>query len=151
METYSCEFCGGSRHPVASSGFYFQKSVDDFKLQIEEITELILRRLMPNPPVSLIDTEESDDVMEVIFYEEQFLRQQSTAHVISPLLAYTPPIPFLATTEPLETLLMGDEVISTTPAKENDEFIKSSIDDLVPIPRVSEVTLVSTNLECSIY
>ncbi|GJV46415.1 hypothetical protein Tco_1430951, partial [Tanacetum coccineum] len=43
--------------------------------------------------------------------------------------------------EPLETLLMGDEVISTTPAKENDEFIKSSIDDLVPILRVSEVTL----------
>ncbi|GJX81064.1 hypothetical protein Tco_0329213 [Tanacetum coccineum] len=51
--------------------------------------------------------------------------------------------------EPLDTLLLGDEVISTTPARENDEFIKSSIDDLVPIPRESEVTLVSTDLECS--
>ncbi|GJY68472.1 hypothetical protein Tco_0471454 [Tanacetum coccineum] len=49
--------------------------------------------------------------------------------------------------EPLDTLLMGDEVISTTPARENDEFIKSSIDDIVPIPRKSEVTSDS-NLEC---
>ncbi|GKC94593.1 hypothetical protein Tco_1160035, partial [Tanacetum coccineum] len=56
---------------------YFQKSVDDFKLQIEGIMKSILRRLMPNPPVSLIDTEESDDVTEVIFNEEQFLRQQT--------------------------------------------------------------------------
>ncbi|GKD67965.1 hypothetical protein Tco_1322055, partial [Tanacetum coccineum] len=51
--------------------------------------------------------------------------------------------------EPLDPLLMGDEVISTTPARKNDEFIKSSVDDFVPIPRKSEVTLVSTDLECS--
>ncbi|GKC46355.1 hypothetical protein Tco_1064077, partial [Tanacetum coccineum] len=42
------------------------------------------------------------------------------------------------TKEPSDTLLMGDEVISTTPKRENDEFIKSSVDDLVPIPRESE-------------
>nr|GFB53820.1 hypothetical protein [Tanacetum cinerariifolium] len=42
---------------------------------------------------------------------------------------------------------MGDEVISTTPAKENNELIKSSVDDLVPIPRESEVTLVCEDLE----
>ncbi|GJV11907.1 hypothetical protein Tco_1353448 [Tanacetum coccineum] len=52
------------------------------------------------------------------------------------------------TKEPLDTLLMGDEVISTTPERENDEFIKSSVDDLVPILRESEVTSDS-NLECS--
>ncbi|GJW13667.1 hypothetical protein Tco_0017800 [Tanacetum coccineum] len=43
---------------------------------------------------------------------------------------------------------MEDEVISTTPERENDEFIKSSVDDLVPIPRESEVTSVCDNLEC---
>ncbi|GJU49973.1 hypothetical protein Tco_1219528 [Tanacetum coccineum] len=131
---------GGYESPPMDS--YFQKNVDDFKLQIEGITESILRRLIPNPPVSLIDTEESDDVAKVIFDEEQFLRQQSIVHVTPPLLAYTPPPPFLATMEPLDTLLMGDEVINTTPARENDEFIKSSVDDLVSIPRESEVTLV---------
>ncbi|GKC15495.1 hypothetical protein Tco_1012277 [Tanacetum coccineum] len=114
----------------------------DMSVCAEGITESILRRLIPNPPVSLIDTEESDDVAEVIFEEEQFLRQQSTVHVTPPLLAYTPPPPFLATMEPLDTLLMGDEVINTTPARENDEFIKSSVDDLVSIPREFEVTLV---------
>ncbi|GJZ79946.1 hypothetical protein Tco_0644783 [Tanacetum coccineum] len=42
---------------------------------------------------------------------------------------------------------MGDGVISTTPERENDEFIKSSVDDLVPIPRESEVTSVYVDLE----
>ncbi|GJR65349.1 hypothetical protein Tco_0011414 [Tanacetum coccineum] len=43
---------------------------------------------------------------------------------------------------------MGDEVISTTPKRENDKFIKSSVDELVPIPRESEVTSVFNDLEC---
>ncbi|GKF33493.1 hypothetical protein Tco_0106693 [Tanacetum coccineum] len=51
--------------------------------------------------------------------------------------AYTPSLPFLATIEPANTLLMGDEVITTIPIRENDKFIKSSVDDLVPIPRES--------------
>ncbi|GKA12967.1 hypothetical protein Tco_0692513 [Tanacetum coccineum] len=42
---------------------------------------------------------------------------------------------------------MGDEVIRTTPERENEEFIKSSVDDLVPIPRESEVTPVYVDLE----
>ncbi|GKA19045.1 hypothetical protein Tco_0698960 [Tanacetum coccineum] len=62
--------------------------------------------------------------------------------------AYTPSIPFLDTMEPTYTLLMGDEVISTIPARETDEFIKSSVDDLVPIPRESEETSDSV-LECN--
>ncbi|GKC38860.1 hypothetical protein Tco_1051244 [Tanacetum coccineum] len=53
------------------------------------------------------------------------------------------------TKEPLDTLLMGDEVISTTPERENNEFIKSSVDDLVPILRESEVTSVYDDLECN--
>ncbi|GJS26802.1 hypothetical protein Tco_0487422 [Tanacetum coccineum] len=52
------------------------------------------------------------------------------------------------TKEPSDTLLMGDEVISTTPERENNELIKSSVDDLVPIPRESEVTSVCDDLEC---
>ncbi|GJT45204.1 hypothetical protein Tco_0953919 [Tanacetum coccineum] len=51
--------------------------------------------------------------------------------------------------EPLDAFLMGDEVISTILAREIDEFIKSSVDDLVPIPKESEVTLVNPVLECN--
>ncbi|GJV37632.1 hypothetical protein Tco_1410109 [Tanacetum coccineum] len=49
--------------------------------------------------------------------------------------------------EPADTILMGDEDISTILARETDKFIKSSVDDLVPILRESEVTSDS-NLEC---
>ncbi|GKE56970.1 hypothetical protein Tco_1496155 [Tanacetum coccineum] len=52
------------------------------------------------------------------------------------------------TMEPSDTFLMGVEVISTILARENDEFIKSSVDDLVPIPRESKVTSVYDDLEC---
>ncbi|GJV17129.1 hypothetical protein Tco_1362452 [Tanacetum coccineum] len=52
------------------------------------------------------------------------------------------------TKEPSDTILMGDQVISTTLERENDKFIKSSVDDLVPIPRESEVTSVCDDLEC---
>nr|GEW80723.1 hypothetical protein [Tanacetum cinerariifolium] len=43
----------------------------------------------------------------------------------------------------------GDEVISTIFERENDEFIKSSVDHFVPISKESELTLYSTDLECS--
>nr|GEZ70491.1 hypothetical protein [Tanacetum cinerariifolium] len=46
---------------------------------------------------------------------------------------------------------MGDEFISTTPERENDEFIKSSVDDLVPIPMESEVTSGCDDLECDMH
>ncbi|GKC07880.1 hypothetical protein Tco_0999490 [Tanacetum coccineum] len=35
---------------------------------------------------------------------------------------------------------MGDKELSTIPEKESDEFIKSSVEDLVPIPSESEDT-----------
>ncbi|GJX73882.1 hypothetical protein Tco_0312477, partial [Tanacetum coccineum] len=84
--------------------------------------------------------------IEVTLDQEQFLSDHYITHVTPP--AYIPPPPFLATIEPLDTLLMGDRVISTTHTKENDEFIKSSVDDFVPIPKVTVVTSVSIDLEC---
>ncbi|GJY22482.1 hypothetical protein Tco_0396140 [Tanacetum coccineum] len=42
--------------------------------------------------------------------------------------------------EPEDSLIMRDEHLSTIPEKESDEFIKSSVEDLVPIPSESEET-----------
>nr|GEW45708.1 hypothetical protein [Tanacetum cinerariifolium] len=39
-----------------------------------------------------------------------------------------------------DSLIMGDEDLRTIPEKESDEFIKSSVEDLVPIPMESEDT-----------
>ncbi|GJT92501.1 RNA-directed DNA polymerase, eukaryota, reverse transcriptase zinc-binding domain protein [Tanacetum coccineum] len=110
------------------------------------ILEEMLRTQMPNSFVVLNEPEGSDDYTEATYDKKQFLSDYYTAPVTPP--AYTPSIPFLATTEPTDTLLMGDEVISTIPARETDEFIKSSVDDFVPISRESEVTSDSV-LECA--
>ncbi|GKA28866.1 reverse transcriptase domain-containing protein [Tanacetum coccineum] len=100
---------------------------------------------MPNSPVVLKEPEGSDDYTEVTYDKEKCLSEHYTASVTPP--TYTTYIPFLATMEPTDTLLMGDDVISTIPARETDKFIKSSVDDLVPILRESEVTSDS-DLEC---
>nr|GEY19519.1 hypothetical protein [Tanacetum cinerariifolium] len=49
-------------------------------------------------------------------------------------------IPVLPIEEPKDSLIMGDEDLSTIPEKESGEFIKSSVEDLVPIPSESEDT-----------
>nr|GEV90579.1 uncharacterized mitochondrial protein AtMg00810-like [Tanacetum cinerariifolium] len=46
--------------------------------------------------------------------------------------------PSLSTKEPDNSLSMGDEHLDTIPVTESDEFIKSSVKNLVPIPSESE-------------
>ncbi|GJS05690.1 hypothetical protein Tco_0322198 [Tanacetum coccineum] len=104
---------------------------------------------MPNSPVVPKEPKGSDDYTEVTLDKEQCLCDHYTAPVTPSPLAHTPPSPVLATMEPLDTFLMGDGVISTIPAREIDEFLKSSVDNIVPILRESELTLDSTDLECS--
>ncbi|GJS78999.1 hypothetical protein Tco_0728880 [Tanacetum coccineum] len=45
--------------------------------------------------------------------------------------------PVCSIMEPEDSLIMGNEELSTIPKKESDEFIKSSVEDLVLIPRDS--------------
>ncbi|GKC96832.1 hypothetical protein Tco_1162274, partial [Tanacetum coccineum] len=117
-----------------------KKDIDDMKLQMNEIMELIRERYqIHEPPISFDEPEGSNDDTKVIFDEEQFLKQQSTAHVTPPQLAYIPPLPCLATMEPLDAFLMGDEVISTTPARENDVYFLA--DEPVSIPRIFDEPL----------
>ncbi|GJX22567.1 hypothetical protein Tco_0227012 [Tanacetum coccineum] len=56
---------------------------------------------------------------------------------ISPSIALAPVSSIM---EPEDSLIMGNEELSTIPEKESDEFIKSSVKDLIPIPRGSEDT-----------
>ncbi|GKD20883.1 hypothetical protein Tco_1222586, partial [Tanacetum coccineum] len=123
----------------------FESHFNCLQRDTNHILEELLRTLKPNSRVG--EHEGSDDYTEVPSDDEQILRHHYTAHVTPLPLAYTLSPPFLTTMEPADTLLMGDEVISTTPARENNELIKSSVDDLVPIPKESEVTSDSI-LEC---
>ncbi|GJY35905.1 hypothetical protein Tco_0421283 [Tanacetum coccineum] len=56
----------------------------------------------------------------------------------SPSVAITSSPPDLPTEEPEDSLIMGDEHLDTIPEKESDELIKSSVENLVPIPSESE-------------
>ncbi|GKC85792.1 hypothetical protein Tco_1141509 [Tanacetum coccineum] len=96
----------------------------NFQAEINRLQELLnLRNSNKDPPVDLYYSERSDEEdMEI----DSLIK------------------------EPCDTLLMGDEVISTTPARENDEFIKSSVDDRVPILRELEVTSVCDDFECDV-
>nr|GEZ97355.1 hypothetical protein [Tanacetum cinerariifolium] len=57
---------------------------------------------------------------------------------LPPYSAITPDEPVLATEEPDHSLSMGDEHLDTIPATESDEFIKSGVEHLIPIPSESE-------------
>nr|GEW08661.1 hypothetical protein [Tanacetum cinerariifolium] len=50
----------------------------------------------------------------------------------------TPNEPVLSTEEPDNSLSMGAEHLDTIPAMESDEFIKSGVENLIPIPSESE-------------
>nr|GEY46006.1 hypothetical protein [Tanacetum cinerariifolium] len=53
-------------------------------------------------------------------------------------LLHSPPV--LPIEDPEVSLIIGNEELNTIPEKESHEFIKSSIEDLVPIPSESEDT-----------
>nr|GEU49740.1 hypothetical protein [Tanacetum cinerariifolium] len=65
---------------------------------------------------------------------------------LPPSIAITPISP---TMEHEDSLIMEDEDLRTIPKKESDEFIKSSVEDLVPILRESEDTS-DNNSECDL-
>ncbi|GJW26163.1 hypothetical protein Tco_0039974 [Tanacetum coccineum] len=68
-----------------------------------------------------------DDDDEYTFQYKEYLENSSKA--------ITPDLP---TEESEDSLIMGDEHLSIIPKKESDEFIKSSVEDLVPILSESE-------------
>ncbi|GJR44926.1 hypothetical protein Tco_1313029 [Tanacetum coccineum] len=77
-------------------------------------------------------------------YEERSIPLRDIISELPPSIAITSVLPTL---EPEDSLIMGDEELSNIPEKESDEFIKSSVEDLVPIPSESEDTSRSDS-EC---
>ncbi|GJW33641.1 hypothetical protein Tco_0053673 [Tanacetum coccineum] len=70
-------------------------------------------------------------------YEESTIPLKEIDSQTPPSIEITPVLPTL---EPEESLIMGDEELNTILEKELDEFKKSSVEDLVPIPSKSEDT-----------
>ncbi|GJY91371.1 hypothetical protein Tco_0506567 [Tanacetum coccineum] len=70
-------------------------------------------------------------------YEESIIPLNEIDSQIPPSIAITPVLPTL---EPEDSLIMGNEELSTIPKKESNKVIKSSVEDLVPILSESEDT-----------
>nr|GEZ18020.1 hypothetical protein [Tanacetum cinerariifolium] len=96
----------------------------NFQAEMDRLQEMLsLRNSNHDPPVDLYDIEGSDE---------------GDTEIDS------------LTMKPTDTLLMGDKDSSTTLTRETNEFIKSSDNDLVPIPREFEVTS-GNNLKCDMH
>ncbi|GKF29617.1 hypothetical protein Tco_0095959, partial [Tanacetum coccineum] len=71
-----------------------------------------------------------------VIHKENIIPLNKTPQ-ISPSIALAPVSSIM---EPEDSLIIGNEELSTIPEKESDEFIKSSVEDLIPILRKSEDT-----------
>nr|GEV57792.1 retrovirus-related Pol polyprotein from transposon TNT 1-94 [Tanacetum cinerariifolium] len=77
----------------------------------------------------------------LIYYDDDDDEGSSTPLrdiIISELPPYIAITPVLSTKEPKDSLIMGDEHLDTILEKESEEFIKSSVENLVPNPSESE-------------
>ncbi|GJS67971.1 hypothetical protein Tco_0682536 [Tanacetum coccineum] len=109
-------------------------SIESLRSMFEEFREQLHAANISNHTPSLHDVSifyNDDD------YEESTIPFNEIVSQIPPSIAITPVLPTL---EPGDSLIMRDEDLSNIPKKESDEFIKSSVKDLVLIPSESEDT-----------
>ncbi|GKC24135.1 hypothetical protein Tco_1026285 [Tanacetum coccineum] len=140
---YSCEFCGN----YARYGHYCEKIDDEY----ERDCEIKIKQLLQDYSGLDIEMRKKERVL----MEEKYLAASQRIKSIcndeddsiplrdiiarySPSVAITSSPPVLPTREPEDSLIMGDEHLDTIPEKESDELIKSSVENLVPIPSESE-------------
>nr|GEX51406.1 hypothetical protein [Tanacetum cinerariifolium] len=86
------------------------------------------------------DDDDDDD-------EERTIPLRDIISQLPPSIVITTSPPVLATEDPEDSLIMGNEDLNTISEKELDEVIKSSVEDLFPIPSESEDTSGSDS-EC---
>ncbi|GJW84881.1 Orf y [Tanacetum coccineum] len=131
-----------------------KQAVEEEHNQPEYIQELLLKLLNDLQTLNKMQLKQEDQAAKIcipywkcpIFDnddDEEYTIQVREYYDNSPV-AITPVLPNL---EPEDSLIMGNEEISTIPEKESDEFIKSSVEDLVPIPNEFEDTSGSDS-EC---
>ncbi|GJR46543.1 hypothetical protein Tco_1314646 [Tanacetum coccineum] len=75
------------------------------------------------------------------------LRDIIAQYSLSVAITSSPPV--LPTREPEDSLIMGDKHLDTIPEKELDELIKSSVENLIPIPSESE-DFLDNESECDV-
>nr|GFA65508.1 hypothetical protein [Tanacetum cinerariifolium] len=80
-------------------------------------------------------------------YEESTIPLNEVISQLPPSIVITTSLPVLPIEDLEDSLIIGNEKLSTIPKKGSNEFIKSSVEDLFPIPCESEDTSESDS-EC---
>ncbi|GKD76081.1 hypothetical protein Tco_1334363 [Tanacetum coccineum] len=119
--------------------FKTMQSLGEMLRQREQATNLSTHTPETSRCFNSICYDDDDD-------EESTIPLNEITSQIPSSIAITPVLP---TMEPENSLIIRDEDLRTIPEKESEEFIKSSVEDLVPIPRESEDTSDSDK-ECDL-
>ncbi|GKA90921.1 hypothetical protein Tco_0812791 [Tanacetum coccineum] len=108
-------------------------------IEIEKITKEKELRQQEQAANLCTYTAEPSRRLNYVYYddEESTIPLNEIISQIPPSIVITLVLP---TMEAEDSLIMGDENLSTIPEKKSDEFIKFSVEDLVPIPSESEDT-----------
>ncbi|GJY46582.1 hypothetical protein Tco_0435645 [Tanacetum coccineum] len=77
-------------------------------------------------------------------YEKSTIPLNAIDSQIPPFNAITP---VLLTIEPEDSVSMEDEHLSTIPEKESDKVIKSSVENLVPIPKIDHLDAIPDSVQ----
>nr|GEZ02387.1 hypothetical protein [Tanacetum cinerariifolium] len=126
-QTYSCALCGNDHH-------YGFDCLPRFSLQ-----DLNLKLNSDEPLKELFKD------MKSMF--EEYRQREQAAELIPPFIVITTSRLVLPIEDPEDSLIMENEELNSIREKELDKFIKSSVEDLVPIPSESEDTSESDS-EC---
>nr|GFC03165.1 hypothetical protein [Tanacetum cinerariifolium] len=123
-----------------------QIQIEDYRNERIDIhyMQLILVLILPSlRDVTILFCYDDDD------YEESTIPLNKIISQIPPSIVITFSPPILPIKDFEDSLIMGNKELSTILEKESDEFIKSSVEDLVPIPRESDDTSYSDK-ECDL-
>ncbi|GKC70119.1 hypothetical protein Tco_1116002, partial [Tanacetum coccineum] len=116
-------------------------------IEINKKKELLQREQAAN--VSTHTPEPSQRFNIIYDYDDDDDDYEATTIPLNEIVSQIPPsiaiTPILLTLEPKDSFIIGNKELSIIPEKESDEFIKSSVEDLVPIPSESGDTSESDN------
>nr|GEW69897.1 hypothetical protein [Tanacetum cinerariifolium] len=129
---YSCEFCGSN----AQYGHYCTPQVPLIYPELVYSQDFNSRKIFMifNNSISIVISELAEYI-NTPGWNRPALYNNGDDDDVDYTIAI---IPVLSAEKPDNSLSMGDEHLDTIPATESDEVIKSSVEDLVPIPSESE-------------
>nr|GEV87136.1 nucleic acid-binding, OB-fold protein [Tanacetum cinerariifolium] len=145
-----CEDCGGLpkadhcqppqytvNHPIFNVYNDLLNSQTKLMEQMTSMCEMVGQYIQKKEEEKRIEEEQAAKAQNwklPVCYDDEERSNSLKDNIISGL----PPCAAITANEPVDSLTMGDEHLDTIPATDSDEFIKSSVENLVPIPSESE-------------